>query len=170
MISITARHRWLTILVAALGVLLLAAPAAAKGPPESGGGTGAITGLEIEPIRSVGGNNQEDRTVSGTVEGTLDGTFVQETTGTVHTNAPNNRVTFRGVLTFTGTIDGCGDEVHTLVLGMSGQGTVPEPGFPVTEARLRAIGHPDTTVDVTGQGTVSQNGPFLDYEIDYICR
>lgn len=166
----TARYGSMIVMLAVFGALVLAAPAAATGPPLEGSGTGEITGLDIAPIRDVGGNDHQHRTVVGTVEGALEGEFVQETAGTVHTNHPDNLVTFRGVLTFTGTIEGCGDEEHTLVLRMSGKGTVPEPGFPVTEARLRAIGHPDTTVDITGQGTVSQTGPLLEYELDYICR
>lgn len=164
---------WTTARVAfaaMLALLLLAVPAGAADLPLEGSGTGMITGLEVTPIRDVGGNSHQARTLEGVVEGTLDGTFVQQTVGTVHTNHPEDRVTFRGVLTFTGTVEGCGDEVHTLVLGVAGSGTVPVPGFPVTEASVRVIGHPDNTLDATGRGTVTQEGPNLSYELQYICR
>ena len=157
-------------LAAMLALLLLAGPAGAAGLPLDGSGTGMITGLEVTPIREEGGNSHQARTLEGVVEGTLEGTFVHETVGTVHTNHPDSRVTFRGVLTFTGTVEGCGDEVHTVVLGLAGRGTVPVPGFPVTEASVRVIGHPDNTLDASGQGTVTQVGADLTYELQYTCR
>ncbi|HVM13414.1 MAG TPA: hypothetical protein VM287_03690 [Egibacteraceae bacterium] len=157
-------------LAALLALLLLAAPAGAAGVLLDGSGTGTITGLAVTPIREVAGISQEARTLTGVIEGTLEGTYVQETVGVVNRNRPENTVTFRGVLTFTGTVEGCGDEVHTLVLGLVGRGTVPVPGFPVTEAFLWVIRHPDNTLNATGHGTASQVGADLTYELQYTCR
>jgi hypothetical protein len=155
-------------LVAGLVLLFSASPAWAAGPPRSGSGTGMLTAPpDVTVIRVAGGNSIEERTLTGIVEGSLTGTFEQRVTGTVH---PNGRVTFRGVLVFTGTVQGCGDELHTVTLGLSGRGEVPEPGFPVTEANVRAIGPPSSTLHVTGQGTVTQVGAALTYDLRYVCH
>lgn len=158
------------MLVAAMVLLLSAVPASAAGPPLEGSGQGMITGLEVTHIRDVGGNSHQARSITGVVSGTLVGTFTQETVGTVHTNHPDNLVTFRGVLLFTGTIDGCGDEVHTVALGLTGKGTVPVPGMPVTESSVRVIDHHANTLHATGRGTIVQEGPSLTYELQYRCR
>jgi hypothetical protein len=149
-----------------MSLLLMAAPVAAAGPPMTGTGTAVIESIEITPIRNAGGNRIETRTLTGrTIDGTLDGTFVQHVTGVIH---PNGLVTFHGVLLFTGTVEGCGWEEGTLILGLSGRG---EAGMmPVTEASVRVINQAANTLLVTGQGTVFQEGPQLGYEIRYICR
>jgi hypothetical protein len=157
-------------LAASVMLLLVAAPVNAQGPPLQGSGTGQLTRLEITPLRDAGGNLHEERVITGTVDGALTGTFEQRVTGTVHTNHPDTRVTFRGVLVFTGTIAGCGDAEHTITLGLAGRGDVPVAGFPITEASVRAIPGPADTLKVTGQGTVSQTGPALTYEVHYICH
>lgn len=159
------------MLTAAMILLFSAVPSTADGPLLEGSGEGMLTGIEVTPIRDVGGNSHQARDITGIVSGTLTGTFTQETVGTVHTNHPQNLVTFRGVLLFTGTIEGCGDgEEHTVALGLTGKGTVPVPGVPVTESSVRVIGHPANTLDATGHGTISQEGPFLSYELQYRCR
>jgi len=135
------------------------------GPPVQGSGKGLITGLEIIPIREVGGNSFEERILTGTATGTLEGTFVQDTQGVVH---KSGRVVFDGTMTFTGQVGDCGE--GTLTLSVSGRGHVPEPGFPITEASVRVINQAANTVDVTGTGTVFQEGPFLTYVIEYVCR
>ncbi len=135
------------------------------GPPVQGSGEGSITGLEVTPIREVGGNSFEDRILTGTATGTLEGTFVQDTSGMVH---KSGRVVFDGTMTFTGRVGDCGE--GTLTLAVSGRGHVPEPGFPITEASVRVINQAANTVDVTGTGTVLQEGPNLTYEIQYVCR
>jgi hypothetical protein len=160
--------RVVSMLAAAFALLVSsAAPAGAAGPPLEGSGTGVITGLDVTPIREPGGNRIEQRTLTGVVDGTLVGTFVQDVTGTVHRN---DSVTFRGTLVFTGTIAGCGDDVHTLTLGVSGRGHIPIPGFPITDAHVRVIRQPENTLSITGQGVVHQEGPFLTYDIRYTCR
>lgn len=147
--------------VAAL--LAVAPPAAAAGPPQSGSGSGTITIADIEVVREAGGNSIQDRVIHGDVEGTLEGTFVQEVRGVVH---PNGDVTFQGTMTFTGTIGPCGE--GTITLGLTGKGQAGEA--PVTESRVRPINQAANDVAVTGQGTVSQIGPFITYDLQYACR
>lgn len=147
----------------------VAAPAAANpdeaGEPRSGSGTGKITNLVPTPIREVGGNRFEDRILTGTVTGTLEGTFEERVSGMVH---KSGRVVFHGTMTFDGRVSDCGE--GTLSLGMSGRGHIEQPGFPITEASVRVIDQAANTVDVTGTGTVTQEGPDLTYEIQYVCR
>ena len=135
------------------------------GTPVSGSGEGTITNLEVFPIREVGGNTFEDRVLQGTATGTLEGSFEQRVSGMVH---ESGRVVFRGTMTFTGQVADCGE--GTITLGVSGRGHVPEPGFPITEASVRVINQAANTVDVTGTGIVSQEGPQLTYSIRYVCR
>lgn len=136
------------------------------GPPVSGSGDAVITNLEVFPVREVGGNTFEDRVLQGrTLSGPLDGTFEQKVSGKVH---ENGRVVFRGRMEFTGTVGDCGE--GTINLGISGRGDVPEPGLPITEASARVINQAANTVDVTGTGNLSQEGPFLTYDIRYVCR
>ena len=124
-----------------------------------------ITGIEITPIREVGGTSFEERILTGIATGTLEGTFEQDTSGMVH---KSGRVVFDGTMTFTGQVGDCGEGI--LKLGASGRGHVPEPGFAITEASVRVINQAANTVDVTGTGTVFQRGPELTYEIQYVCR
>lgn len=148
----------------ALGVvaaLVLAAPAAA-GPPQTGSGTGMITSLDITSQREAGGNSIQERSLTGTVDGTLQGTFVENVRGVVHRNG---LVTFSGTMTFTGVVGECGE--GTIMLGLSGRG---QAGTPVTEAKVRVVNQAANTVGVTGNGVVRQAGPFLTYEIRYVCR
>jgi hypothetical protein len=169
----------------ALAVLLLAAPALAQpppiapgppahapgpppalsGPPLAGTGTGEILTLEITSSREAGGNRIESRELTGRVDGTLQGEFVEHVSGVVHRDG---RVTFSGTMVFTGTVGDCGE--GTITLGLSGRGEVPMAGFPVTEASVRVIDQAANTVAVSGVGTVQQEGPFLTYAIQYVCR
>lgn len=162
------RSRTLVALSALAAVLLLAAPAGAQGPPLQGGGTGEIVidPDKINEIRNAGGNSIQERELDGVIEGTLDGTFEERATGTVHRTG---RITFRAELVFTGEIEGCGDETHTLVLKLAGQGQSTDVG-PVTEASVRVVGDERNTIDATGQGTVYQDGTDLTYDLQYRCR
>lgn len=151
------------VLSAALMTLLLFAPVAgAAGPPVTGAGTGTVASLEITSAREAGGNVIQDRTLTGTVTGTLEGSFEQHVRGVIH---GDRLVTFQGTLTFTGTLEGCGE--GTITLGVSGHGV---PGVPVTESTVRVINQSSNTIDVTGVGTVSQVGPAMEYELRYVCR
>lgn len=154
----------------AAGILGTATSAAAAtnnpGPPVSGSGEAIITDLEVFPVREVGGNTFEDRVLRGeTLSGPLDGTFEQTVSGKVHASG---RVVFRGTIEFTGSLGDCGEGI--INLGVSGRGHVPEPGFPITEASVRVINQAANTIDVTGTGTLSQTGPHLLYDIQYVCR
>lgn len=139
---------------------LLGAPAAAA-PPMEGSGTGTITSVEITSSREAGGNVIQERTLTGTVSGTLDGTFVEHVRGVIH---DRGHVTFQGTMQFTGTVEGCG--AGSVTLGLSGRGVA---GLPVTDAQMRVISHATNTIDVTGTGTVHQQGPSLVYDIRYVC-
>jgi hypothetical protein len=154
-----------TPVVAAIATLLLLG---AAGPPLQGEGTGVIfiDPDKIEEVRNAGGNSIQERELDGTIEGTLDGSFTERATGTVHRTG---LITFRAELVFTGTIDGCGDDVHTLVLKLAGQGHATPQG-PITEASVRVVGDERNTVEATGQGTVYQEGTDLTYELQYKCR
>lgn len=148
-------------LAVAIALGLLAAPAAA-GPPEEGSGSGTILTLDITSSREAGGNVIQERTLTGTVSGTLDGTFVEQVRGVIHANG---LVTFQGTMHFTGTLEGCGE--GSLTLGLSGRGVA---GLPVTDAQVRVINQSANTIDATGTGTVHQEGPSLTYDIRYVCR
>ena len=147
------------------GVTTAAVSPAAAQPPVSGSGTGQITDVEITNTREADGNRHEDRILRGTVEGTLEGTFEQHTSGMVH---KNGRVVFRGKMTFTGELEDCGE--GTINLRLSGKGHIPRPGFPITEASVRVVDQAANTIDVTGQGTVFQRGQDLTYDIQYVCK
>lgn len=146
------------------GTVAAVSPAAAQ-PPVSGSGTGQITGVEITNVREVDGNRHEDRILRGTVEGTLDGTFEQHTSGVVH---KSGSVVFHGTMTFTGRLENCGE--GTIDLRLSGKGHIPQPGFPITEGTVRVINQATNTIDVTGHGTVFQEGQDLTYDIQYACK
>jgi hypothetical protein len=134
------------------------------GPPQAGGGAGAITGLVITASRAADGNTIQERRITGTIGGTLEGTFVEEVRGVIH---PDGHVTFQGTLTFAGVIPSCGPEAGTLTVGLSGQG---QTGLPVTEVAFRTIDQAASTLAVTGTGTLRQAGPALTYEVRYVCH
>ena len=169
--------RWLwsiparVALVLLMAVLLLPAPAEAAGPPLQGTGNGvlALPGPEDSTrIRDAGASGAwiEQRTLTGeTLSGPLNGVLVQNVTGLVR--QPANFVTFRGTATFTGTIEGCGDEVHTLALRVTGRGQASPP---ITEAQISVVDQPSDGPRVTGRGTVSQVGPLFSYDIRYVCH
>lgn len=163
-----AGTRMLVALVAALAMLLLASPAAAQGPSMQGSGTGVVTDIAQGERTDLGrsGNWVQTRTLTGFIDdGPLDGTFEQTVRGVVRDRT--GFVTFSGTLTFTGTIEGCGDEEHTVTLGVSGRG---QANPPVTEARVRVIGPPSDGLHITGHGTVNQEVLGLTYDIEYRCR
>ena len=132
------------------------------GPPATGNGTGLITSLEDVSTRNAGRNVIKERRLTGTLSGSLQGSFVEEVRGVIH----DGRVTFEGTLEFTGSVPGCGD--GTFVLGLSGEGQAGL--FPVTDATVRVITHASNTIPVGGTGTVHQEGPSLTYDIKYTCR
>jgi hypothetical protein len=157
------------VLLTALCLVLPAGPAAAADPHVNGEGTGVLTAPpEITLVRQAAHNRTEDRVLRGQVTGSLNGSFVQHVTGTVHER--RDSVTFRATMRFTGRVAGCGDEVHTLTLGVTGRGDTSTPGLPVTVATVRVLRQPENTLRVTGTGVVEQAGPFLSYRVSYVCR
>jgi hypothetical protein len=154
------RHqvKW-TAALAGIALLVLAVPAEAR--PLSGEGTGEITSIDIEVIREAGGNVTQVRQLEGSLTGTIDGTFVETVTGVVH---KSGRVTFRGTLTFTGTVADCGE--GTFTVGVTGRA---QSGLPTADATFRVINQAANTLGITGTGTLSQVGTALTYEVAYIC-
>ncbi|KAB1188107.1 MULTISPECIES: hypothetical protein [Haloferax] len=146
--------------------LLGSVPAVASAQqPQMGTGTGQITNLEITNTRYADGVRHEDRHLEGTISGTLDGTFEEDVSGTVF---PSGRVVLHGTMTFTGQVADCG--TGTLHLKVSGQGTVTDPAGPIVDSTVRVVDQAANTLNVTGQGTVRQEGPNLSYDVQYRCR
>ena len=137
---------------------------AAAGPPRSGGGTGTITALEITSSRMAGSNTIQERRIEGSIDGTLQGTFVEQVSGVIH---GNGLVTFHGTLEFTGVMPDCGTDVGTLTARLSGQGIA---GLPVTEASFRVVDQAVNSLAVSGTGTLHQVGPGITYEVRFVCR
>jgi hypothetical protein len=131
------------------------------GPPRTGSGTATITSLEDVSERAAGNNVIKERRLTGTMSGTLQGTFTAEVRGVIR----DGHVTFEGTLQVTGAIPGCGE--GTFMLGMNGEGSAGL--FPVTDATVRVIQHGSSTLRVGGQGTVHQEGPSMSYQIQYTC-
>jgi hypothetical protein len=141
--------------------LLFAGPAAA-GPALTGSGTGTLTRVDIVVIREAGGNVIQERTLEGTVEGALTGTFVEQVRGVIH---KSGLVTFQGTLEFTGTVAGCGD--GTLTAGLTGRA---QSGLPTSDASIQLINAADSTLAVTGTGGLQQVGLAVTYDVRYICH
>lgn len=133
------------------------------GPPQTGGGEGFLTRLEVIPIREAGGNRIEERIIEGVLTGALEGTFVEHARGVVHRNG---LVTFQATFEFEGTVAGCG--TGTLTAALSGRGQAGAE--PVTEANFRVINQASNTLKVAGTGTMHQVGPFITYEVKYVCK
>jgi hypothetical protein len=161
------------MLATAAMVVALAVPAAAQGPPQSGSGEGTITALEITSSRFAGPNEIQERKLEAKlVDGPLQGTFVEETRGVIR---PNGKVTFQGVMEFTGELYGCGDEPleGTLTARFAGTAVAgdPESGTPVTaEAKFRVVNQASNTIPVSAQGTFTQTGPVFSYTVQFVCR
>ena len=157
------------VVATAVAFLLIAAPASAS-PPLQGSGESMITGLVVGSDRSPGAssNSIQERTLTGIVtSGPLaGGSFEQTVIGMVR---PNGQVTFQGHLIYTGPVQGCGEEIHTLHLAVqAGHGLGGEPPeFPATRANVRVISDSDSTI--TGHGTIVQVGFSLSYDIRYRC-
>jgi hypothetical protein len=153
-----------TALLATLALLLASAlPAAGSSPLQQGSGEGQIVIAQIDEVAAPGGNSIQERVINGTVEGALEGTFVQDVRGVVRRDG---QVTFQGTMTFTGTIGDCGE--GTITLGLTGKGAGGP--LPVTESRVRPIRQAGNDIAVVGQGTVSQDGLDVTYELTYRCR
>jgi hypothetical protein len=140
------------------------AESAGLGPPMTGGGTGEISELLIDSSRQAGGNVIQERTLRGTVSGTLDGAFEERVRGVIHANG---LVTFQGTMEFFGTVAGCGDGPGYLKATLSGRGIA---GLPVADASFRLVDQASNTLDVRGTGTLSQVGRAMTYEVRYVCR
>lgn len=155
----TLRRAISTVLSAGVAVLLLVTPAAASPPVDSG--TGEITSLSVDVIRDAGGNVTQVRTVEGTVEGPITGTFVETVTGVVH---KSGLVTFHGMMIFKGSVDGCG--AGTFTVGVTGRA---QAGVPTADATFRSIARGRQDLAITGTGTLRQVGPELRYDVRYRC-
>lgn len=153
-------YRFLPTIASIIAALIFALPASASSLM-TGTGSGTVTSVSITPVLTADGNVIQERDLTGTVTGDLNGTFVEQVRGVIH---PTGLVTFDGTMTFTGTVTGCG--AGTFTLGVSGQGVT---GAPVTESSVRVIDAASNTLAVHGVGTVSQAGPSLTYQVQYQC-
>lgn len=140
----------------------ISGPSFNQGAPLTGGGTGVITSLTILSSRTAGKNVHQTRRLEGAVVGGLNGTFVEEVQGVIHTNT--STVTFQGTLEFTGSVAGCPD-VTGFTARITGQGVA---GVPVTDGRWTVTS--STGGWLSGTGTIHQEGPLLTYEGRYLCR
>lgn len=147
--------------IAMLMVAFIIATPASAAELLTGTGTGLIRSVAITTVRSVDGNVIQERDLSGTVTGALQGTFVEHVRGVIDRTG---HVTFKGTITFTGTVAGCG--TGALTMAITGRGIT---GVPVTEAHIRVIHAASNTLAVHGVGTLEQNGPSLTYEVQYRC-
>lgn len=137
-------------------------PAQSVVPPVAGNGTGTITSLEILSSRQAGGNVVQERRLTGTMTGALEGSVVEEVQGVIH---GNGHVTFQGTVAFDGTVAGCGS--GSLQGSLSGKGIA---GQPVTDATFRITNQPANTLRVNGTGTIHQVGTAFTYEFHYVCH
>lgn len=167
----TTTHR-IALAALALGtvvamLVVVAASSWAERPPETGTGTGVIATIEtVDGPREAGPNRIETRRLTGTLDGALQGTFVEEVRGVV---GADDDVRFQGTAVFDGTLEGCGS--GTVNLRVNGRGQAGQaPGLPATVANVRIVDQASNTLPVTGQGTITQEGADLTYEIEFHCR
>lgn len=161
--SMSLTRRWsVGVVIFTVATLLLASAVASWArPPLSGSGAGAITSLVETSSRDAGGNRIAERRLEGFLTGTLEGTFVEEVRGVVR----DGQVHFQGTLVFTGTVEGCGS--GTVVSRLQGSGRAGPS--PLTDATFRSVDQ-SSNPPAAGWGSVHQDGPFLEYEINYMCR
>jgi hypothetical protein len=147
-------------------LLAITAPSFASGglgPPRTGSGTGVITSLEITSERQAGPNRIQERTLTGILDGALQGSFEEHARGVIH---GTGLITFQATFVFTGTVEGCeGDGSFSASLSGTGQA-----GLPVTEASFRVVNQASNTLRISGTGTMRQEGPLATYEVRYVCR
>jgi hypothetical protein len=159
-------RRIITLLFALIITGAFAVPASAQSPLQQATGQGVFTELEIVSTEFAGPNRIEVRRITGQVFGDLTGTWTQEVRGVIH---PNGQVTFQGEWEFTGQVGTCG--YGTVSGRLTGKGTAgPLPDFPITTARARVTDQPSNTVSVVGQGVITQQGPFVAYDLQYRCK
>jgi hypothetical protein len=145
--------------------LAITAPSFAMGlgPPLTGSGTGTITSLEITFVRQAGPNVFQEREITGILDGTLQGTFVERARGVIH---GTGLITYQATFEFTGTVEGCEGE-GSFSASLSGTG---QAGVPITEANFRVVNQASNTLRIAGTGTMRQVGPLATYDVRYVCR
>lgn len=107
------------VAILALAVPCLLGSNAAAGPPAPATGTGLIVTTTVTSVRSAGPVVITEFTQTGTVSGTLTGTFVEDVRVI---QRPDGRITFTGTATITGTVAGCGTGDIPVRLEGSGSG------------------------------------------------
>jgi hypothetical protein len=95
-------RRVVVLALIAQGIL---ASAAAAAPPAPATGTGTVVTTEVTSVRSAGPVVITEFHQTGTVTGTLSGTFVEDVRVIQHRDG---RITFTGSATITGSAAGCG--------------------------------------------------------------
>lgn len=156
------RVRLTAVFGALVAVLVLAFPASAS-RPMTGSGTGMVTSIATTSSRAVGTNVVEERDVAGMIDtGPLNGTFTEHVRGVIH---QGGLLTFRGTMTFNGSVEGCGSGMVTL--GVSGyRASAGE----VVVTNVNVIDAASNTIAVHGVGIVDQAGWDLTYQVQYQCQ
>lgn len=153
-------------LLTLVAILLLLAASSWAERPGSGEGEGQITNVEVLDSRESGNNRIEERRLNGFLSGTLDGTFEEEVRGVV---GSDGTVRFQGTGVYDGTLEGCG--FGTVNLRVNGRGQAGQaPGLPATVTKFRVVDRASNTLDVTGHGTIFQEGADLAYELEFVCH
>jgi hypothetical protein len=142
---------------AGVSALALATPVVAA--PIEASGTGTVEVRSVATIRQADGNVIQERTITGTVSGALEGTYVEHVRGVIQASG---RLVFHGTLTFTGTVAGCGS--GTVALALEGRGIA---GAPLTEGRLATTGQ--NSLGLHGTGTFAQSATSIAYEAQFVC-
>lgn len=147
-----------------LGVLLVLAAGASlasAGPPAPASGTGEITTSVVTSVRTADGNVITEFLQTGTISGTLSGTFVETVRVVQHADG---RITFHGAATLTGSAEGCG--AGTIPLRLEGTGLAA--GL-VAEGRIRTARASENTAGVEAVLTFEQAGATFTYAGTYMC-
>ncbi len=128
----------------------------------TGSGTGTIAPVLVKDLGSIGPILIQERDLAGTISGDLSGTYTEHVRGLIY---PSGFVAYRGTMTFSGTVTGCGSGEVTL--DVSG---IAKTGAPLSVAIIQVSDSGTNTIGVTGAGLVYQVGSDLTYQVSYQCE
>jgi len=155
--------RLMTIPLLLFALVLTAAPVSA-GPPAEANGDWSYVPFGIEVVPGPGQTTFIYGEDTGTWSGTFDGTSTEEF---VIVNHANNGFNFyRGVVEFTGSVDGRFGTVTIKTNGKQDPGTVA-PGPGLWSGHWVIVGGTGDLANLHGHGTFSGPSLFLDYEGQY---
>lgn len=155
--------RLLSIPLMVCALTLMAAPASAVPPAQASGDWDYVpTAIEVVPGpgQTTFTYGEDDGTWTGTFAGTSTEEFV------VVNHAKKGFNFYKGVIEFTGSVDGRFGTMTIRTNGKQDPGTV-EPGPGLWSGRWVIVGGTGDLVNLHGQGTFSGPSLFLDYEGQY---